>query len=143
VSWPVPQLLRDRTVLVLSISAGTVFTALGMIIPVRVLYAQSRGASLAIVAAMASSYLLSNFAFQYPVGWLADRFGTKRIMVVGLLGQAGLTLVYLAISDPILFIILRFGEGMLGASFTPPAQAIIAESVRRLRVGRVSITMSS
>jgi len=70
-----------------------------MIVPVRVLYAQSHGASLAIIGAMASAYLISNFLFQYPFGWLADRWGRKQVMVIGLVAQATLSLAYLLISD--------------------------------------------
>src|SRR5437879_13360455 len=108
-------MLRNRTLLAVSLAVCASFTGIGMIIPVRVLYAESRGASLAIIGAMASAYLISNFVFQYPVGWLADRWGRKEIMIVGLTAQAALSLIYLFIADPILFIILRFIEGIAAA----------------------------
>jgi MFS family permease len=78
---------------------------------------------------MASAYLISNFVFQYPSGWLADRWGRKSIMILGLFIQAVLSLVYLVINDPILFVVLRFAEGIAGASVLPPARALIADSV--------------
>src|SRR5438105_2459874 len=99
-----------------------------MVLPVRVLYAQSHGASLAIIGAMASSFLLSNFLFQYPVGWLADFWGRKRVMGMGLAAHAILSLVYLAVTDPVVFVVLRFLEGIVSASVLPAARALVADA---------------
>ena len=122
-------MLRNRTLLAVSLSVCAAYIGIGMVVPVRVLYAQSQGASLTIIAAMASAYLISNFLFQYPSGWLADRWGRKPMILFSLLGQAGLSLIYLAITDPVLFIVLRFAEGMVAAAFLPSARALIADAV--------------
>src|SRR5258708_5666394 len=78
---------------------------------------------------MASSYLISNFLFQYPRGWLADRWGRKPMMICSLLGQAALSLTYLFIADPLLFVVLRFAEGIVAAAFLPSARALITDAV--------------
>ncbi len=70
-------ILRNRTLLAVSLAIGVTFTGAGMVVPVRVLYAQSHGASLVIISAMASANLISTFAFLYPSGWLADHWGAK------------------------------------------------------------------
>ena len=101
----------------------------GMVVPVRVLYAQQQGASLAIIGAMATSFLVSNFLFQYPLGWLADRWGRKRIMLIGLVGQAVVSLLYLGVADPALFVGLRLVEGIFSATMLPPAKALIADTI--------------
>lgn len=100
-----------------------------MVVPVRVLYAESRGASLAIIGAMASSYLISNFLFQYPSGWIADRWGRKPIMMVSLFLQAVVSATYLLIADPILFVLVRFVEGAVAAAFLPSARALITDAI--------------
>ncbi len=100
-----------------------------MVVPVRVLYAESRGASLAIIGAMASSYLISNFLFQYPSGWIADRWGRKPIMIVSLFLQAVVSATYLLIADPILFVLVRFIEGAVAAAFLPSARALITDAI--------------
>ncbi len=122
-------MLRNRTLLAVSLAVCASFTGIGMIVPVRVLYAESRGASLAIIGAMASSYLISNFLFQYPSGWLADHWGRKPMMILSLAVQALLSAVYLVINDPTLFIVLRFAEGAAAAAFLPSARALITDAV--------------
>lgn len=122
-------LLRNKTLLAVSLSVCAAYAGVGMVGPVRVLYAQSRGASLAIIGAMASAYLISNFLFQYPVGWLADRWGRKQVMLIGLGVQAVLAVAYLPITDPILFVVLRFVEGIGAAALLPPARALIVDTV--------------
>ncbi len=122
-------MLRNRTLLAVSLAVCASFAGIGMIVPVRVLYAESRGASLAIISAMASSYLISNFLFQYPSGWLADRWGRKPMMILSLAAQAALSAVYLLINEPSLFIVLRFAEGAAAAAFLPSARALITDAV--------------
>ncbi len=123
------QLLHNRTFLAVSLTVCLAYIGVGMVTPVRILYAQSRGASLAIIGAMASAYLISNFVFQYPVGWLADRWGRKRVMMWGLLAQAVLSALYLVITDPVTFVGLRFLEGIAAATLLPSARALIIETI--------------
>src|SRR5260370_34596436 len=65
------KMLQNQVLLAVSIRICAAYTRIGMIVSVRVMYFQSRGASLAIIGAMASAYLISNFVFQYPSGWIA------------------------------------------------------------------------
>lgn len=122
-------MLRNRTLLSVSLAVCAAYIGIGMVVPVRVLYAQSQGASLAVIGAMASAYLLSNFLFQYPSGWLADRWGRKPMMVLSLIAQAALSIIYLFITDPIFFVGLRFLEGAVAAAFLPSARAQITDSI--------------
>src|SRR5579872_644442 len=127
---------RNRPLLAISLTVCMAATGLGLVLPVRVLYARSHGASLAIIGAMASSYLLSNFLFQYPTGVLADRFGRKRVMAIGLVVQAVVSIAYLAVTNPVLFVLLRFFEGMVAASTLPAARALVADIVPAEQRGR-------
>jgi len=99
----------------------------GMVSTVRVLYVHSHGGSLAILSAMATAFLVSNFVCQYPWGWLADRWGRKPVLIVGLVAQALCAGVYLLITDPALFVLLRVVEGAAAASILPSARAAIAD----------------
>lgn len=120
---------RNRTLLAVSFVIFAAYTGIGMVGPVRLLYAQSLGASLGIISAMASAYLISNFVAQYPAGWLADRVGRKLLMVLGLIAQAALSLLYLLVTDPTLFVALRVVEGIAAAAVLPSARALVADAV--------------
>ncbi len=123
------SLLRNPMLLAISLTVFASFSGLGMVNTVRVLYAQAHGASLGIISAMASAYLIANFLFQYPAGWVADRWGRRQVMIVGLMAQATLTLVYLFINYPITFIGLRFLEGIAAAGIVPSARALVTDSI--------------
>ncbi len=122
-------LWQSRTLLAVSLAVCAAYSGVGMVGPVRVLYAQSHGASLTIIGLMASAYLISNFLFQYPVGWLADRWGRKQVMLVGLILQAILSIIYLVVADPVAFVILRFVEGIGTAALLPAARALIIDEI--------------
>jgi MFS family permease len=134
-SWPDRFMLRNRQFVAVCLAVGISFIGIGMVVPVRVLYAQSHGASLAVIGAMASSFLLSSFLFQYPTGWLADLWGRRRLMVIGLALQSIVSLGYLVVSDPIVFVGLRFLEGMVAASVIPSARALVADVIPEERRG--------
>ena len=121
--------LSNRTLLAVSLTVFAAYTGIGMVGTVRVLYTESRGASLALISAMGSVYLISNFAFQYPIGWLGDRWDRKHIMVISLLAQAILSGLYLYVTDPITFVVLRFFEGIAAAGMLPSARTMITEAV--------------
>ncbi len=120
---------RNRLLLAISASVGMAMLGIGMVVPVRVLYAQSHGASLAIIGAMASAFLLSSFVFQYPVGWLADVWGKRRVMTVGLVGLSILTVCWLVVTDPVLFVVLRVVEGVFAAGIQSSARAMLADEI--------------
>lgn len=122
-------MLRNRILMAISLVVAIDYTGVGMVGPVRVLYAQSRGATLGEISAMASAFLLANFLAQYPAGWLADRWGHRRVILAGLAVQALFPILYLLVADPFLFIMLRLGEGLAAATTLGPARALIVETV--------------
>lgn len=129
-------MLRNRTLLAVSFAVAAAYTGIGMVVPVRVLYARQQGASLEIIGAMASAYLIANFVAQYPTSWLADRWGRRRMMVLGLVAQALLSVAYIFVADPLLFVVLRGVEGLAAASVLPSARALIADAVPDEQRGR-------
>lgn len=128
-------MLRNRTLLAVSFAVFAAYVGTDMVVPVRLLYAEEQGASLTVIGAMATSFLISNFVFQYPMGWIADRWGRKRIMVAGLIAQAIISLVYLVVLDPLFFVLLRLIEGAANATMLSPARALIADTITPERRG--------
>jgi MFS family permease len=129
-------MIRNRTLLAVSFAVAAAYTGIGMVGPVRVLYARQQGASLEIIGGMASAYLIANFVAQYPTGWLADRWGRRRMMAIGLVAQALLAIIYIVVVDPLLFVVLRCAEGLAAASLLPAARALIADAVPDQQRGR-------
>jgi len=121
------SLRRNRSLLSLCLAAFAAYMGTGMVSTVRVLYVRSHGGSLGIISAMATAFLVSNFVCQYPWGWVADRWGRKPVLLVGLLAQAALSMLYLGVSDPALFVVIRVFEGAAAASILPSARAAIAD----------------
>src|SRR5438132_9482435 len=99
-------MLRNRTLLAIALVVAATYTGIGMVVPVRVLYAQAHGASLAVIGAMASAFLLANFLCQYSTGWLADLWWRRPLMIARLSVQAALALVYLARRYPLMLVVL-------------------------------------
>lgn len=75
---------------------------------------------------LTAAYTLSLFVFAPAWGWMADRFGHRRILAVGLAGFA-LSLVAFVFADSLPLLYLgRFLDGAFSAAVTPAAYAIIA-----------------
>jgi len=119
--------LRNRSLLALCLAAFSAYTGAGMVTTVRVLFIRSHGGSLAIISASATAFLVANFACQYPWGWLADRWGRKQVLLLGLLAQAAISGLYLAVPSPAFFVVLRLFDGAAAASVLPAARAAVAD----------------
>ena len=129
VSIRIPAILRNRSLLTLCLAVLAAYMGAGMVSTVRVLYVHSHGGSLGIISAMASAFLIANFAFQYPWGWLSDRWGRRPVILIGLVMQAAIVFSYLLVTNPVLFVVLRLFEGIGAATVLPAARAAIADIV--------------
>jgi MFS family permease len=125
----------DRLLISVSLVIVVAYSGASMISPILVLYAQAHGASLATISVMASAFLITNFAAQYPAGWLADRTGRVRLLAFSLLLQAGTALGYLLTTDAAVLVALRGIEGIGAAATLPSARALIADSIPAQRQG--------
>jgi MFS family permease len=128
-------LLRDRRLATLLAGILLTYLGLGVIIPVRALYAREVGLSLAGIGAMASSFLLFNTLGQIPFGWLTDRIGRKPLIAAGIAVEVVIAILYVLVSEPWTFIVLRAAEGAAAAAITPAARAYIADVAPPARRG--------
>ncbi len=98
-----------------------------ILFPVVPLYADSFGASVAIVGLVVgvSSYVAA--LTMIPFGILSDRVGRRVIMVVGLLMSILAPLLYIVVSTPLQLILVRGIHGLAIASFIPPANALVVD----------------
>jgi MFS family permease len=92
---------------------------IGAIVPVRTIYAREHGSSMAELGMMASGFLLGQFLFQLPGGWLSDRWGRKPLLIAGIVTSGLISFLFLANDNPWYFIALRFVEGAAGGAVMP------------------------
>jgi DHA1 family multidrug resistance protein-like MFS transporter len=105
-----------------------VYLGIGSILPVLTIYAENRGISVAEIGYATSAYMLANFIFLMPMGWLSDRIGRKPLMIFGLIVHVIISLLYLGMDDAPTLMFLRFLDGFGGAAVWPAARAYVMDT---------------
>jgi MFS family permease len=105
-----------------------VWLGIGSILPVLTIYAEKRGISVAEIAYATSAFMLANFLFAMPMGWLSDRLGRKPLMIFGLLAHTVLSLLYLGLDGAPMLMFLRFVDGFGSAAVWPAARAYVMDN---------------
>ena len=87
------------------------------------------------VAWILTSYIVGAAIMTPPTGWLAGRFGRKRIYLLGIIGFT-ITSFLCGISTSLVEIVLfRVAQGLFGATMVPISQAILLDSYPREKHG--------
>jgi MFS family permease len=60
----------------------------GIVVPVLPLYTERFGASPVTIGALLAIYSAMGFVFAPLAGWLADRFGRRKVLLLSTIGQA-------------------------------------------------------
>jgi MFS family permease len=121
-------IFTNVNVLLVTIVAFVDFTGIGLIVPVRSLYARSMGASMFEIGLMASSFIFAEFIFQIPFGVASDKFGRRRMMLIGMTIRTIMPILYLFAANPWVFIAFRFIDGTGAAAVIPAARAYLMDS---------------
>ncbi|MDD1719047.1 MAG: MFS transporter [Methanoregulaceae archaeon] len=95
--------------------------------PVLPLFSSALGAGDAVIGLIAAVSPLAGIVFSFPVGVLSDHLGRRRLLIVSGLVFFSAPLFYLAISDPLWLIPVRFFHGTATAILGPVISAMIAE----------------
>lgn len=123
-----------RTVWRIVIIVGVAQLGFATVIPLLPLHLTERlGASVKLVGLVVATFALVETVFKTAWGGLADRFGHKPIMIVGLVLSAVAPLVMSVLRVPALFVPLRFVDGIGSAALWPPAAAAIADVTTKER----------
>ncbi len=81
------------------------------------------------VTAVGSIFLLTEALFRAPMGMLSDRFGRRRLMLVGPLITTCTALCTVWVKHPVWFLLLRGLDGLGAAMLWPAAYAAIGDTV--------------
>lgn len=97
-------------------------------LPLLPIFIGRRGGSPALVGAVFAAGLLANALVRYPAGWLADRYGTRIVMLIAMAAYAALFLAYLLPLPVGLLVVVRFFHGGSAGAYLPAANGLIADA---------------
>ena len=113
--------------------------AFGIIIPFMPFWAESFGASPALVAILFATYSFFAFLSSFPWGTVSDRWGRKPIMCISMVGSA-VSFVWVSQADTLWMLFAARALGGLMGGTLPVAQAYIADITPKAdRAGRMGL----
>jgi len=120
----------------LFIAVAVAMIGVGIIAPILPLYAKTFAASGVSIGLVFSAFSLSRSFLGPLVGRLSDRVGRKRILMIGLAGYAGVSLLYVIAMSLWQLGLFRLLQGAASVMVTPIAQAYIGDITPPGREGR-------
>ena len=111
-------------------------TGFAVILPVFPQRLQALGLGAETLALMEGAFGLGMFLFSTPMGTWSGRIGRKPILFISLSGFIVTNLLLAFVNIPLLFVPIRFVEGMLLSGLVPVAMSMIGDTVPLSRQGR-------
>jgi MFS transporter, DHA1 family, multidrug resistance protein len=128
---------RTRRVLwLLFASLALMETGYGIIYPVFAKRLETLGAGVDALGYMAVAFATGQLIFAPILGSLADRYGRKPFILLGLISVIVANILFLLSDSVPLYIGLRFFQGALTAGLLPAAMGIVADLVPEQERGR-------
>ncbi|HEX3709694.1 MAG TPA: MFS transporter, partial [Pseudolabrys sp.] len=88
----------------------------------------SLSASLDQINWVLTSYIVASAIMTAPIGWLADRFGRKKLFIVCVAGFTVASLLCALAQNIDEIVLFRLLQGMAGAALVPLSQAVLLDS---------------
>jgi MFS family permease len=107
----------------------------GGLLPVLPLYFVDQGVNLATLGVVVAAWPAARLVGEPIFGWLADRTARVPLMVTGLLLAGVFTILPLAITGPVAFIVLRAAVGLATSIFDPAARGYVTDATPADRRG--------
>jgi len=127
-----------REAAILSAVSFTVALGYGIVAPGIPAFARQFGVGVAAAASVISAFALMRVAFALPAGRLVDRFGSRRVMAIGI-AVVAVSSILAGFSRSFAQLLVLRGVGGLGsAMFSVSAQALLLASVPSGQRGRAS-----
>ncbi|MCI0437525.1 MAG: MFS transporter [Chloroflexi bacterium] len=116
-------------VILLSISVGVVMTGSGIVIPVFARRLSDFGSGVEALGFMTTVFALSQFAFAPFMGYFADRWGRRPIILLAIGAHAVANAAFLFAPSSEFFIVIRGFQGAITAGLFPAAIGMVADIV--------------
>src|SRR5215467_6707285 len=113
-----------------------IMTGFAVILPVFPQRLQALGLGSETLALMEGAFGLGMFLFSTPMGMWSGRVGRKPILFISLAGFIVTNLLLAFVNVPLLFIPIRFGEGMLLSGLIPTAMSMVGDTIPLEKQGR-------
>ena len=110
-------------------------TGVGIVVPLLPVYAQSLGASGLYIGLIFGSFALSRTIFLPYFGRLSDRKGRKRLILLGLISYAIISITFILVKNVELLVAIRFIQGIASSMMMPAIQAYVGDITPRGREG--------
>lgn len=88
----------------------------------------SLSASLDQINWVLTSYIVASAIMTAPIGWLADRFGRKKLFIICVIGFTIASLLCALAQNIQQIVLFRLLQGMAGAALVPLSQAVLLDS---------------
>jgi multidrug resistance protein len=129
--------LRTRQILwLLFASLAIMETGYGIVYPVFAKRLESLGGGVDTLGYIVMAFAAGQFIFAPILGNLADRYGRKPFILLGLSSVAIANVFFLLLDSVPLYITLRFFQGALSAGLLPAAMGVVADLVPEDERGR-------
>ncbi len=125
-----PRRLRGASLVTVCAMAATIMQALDTTIAnVALPYMQgSLSASLDQINWVLTSYIVAAAIMTAPIGWLADRFGRKKLFIVCAAGFTVASLLCGLAQNIEQMVLFRLLQGVFGAALVPLSQAVMLDA---------------
>ncbi len=111
-------------------------TGFAIIIPVFPQRLQALGLGPETLALMEGAFGLGMLLFSTPMGTWSGRIGRKPILFISLAGFIVTNLLLAFVNVPLLFVLIRFVEGMLISGLTPATMSMVGDTIPLAKQGR-------
>jgi MFS family permease len=113
-----------------------IMTGFAIIMPVFPQRLHALGLGAETLALMEGAFGLGMFLFSTPMGTLAGRIGRKPILLLSLAGYILTNLLLVVVNTPLLFVLIRFVEGMVISGLMPASMAMVGDTITPAKQGR-------
>jgi MFS transporter, DHA1 family, multidrug resistance protein len=117
-----------RDLVILAFTLVVIMLGFGMIIPIMPFYVTSFGAHASTLGALMATYGAMQFVCAPIWGELSDRYGRKRMLMLGTLGNALSQIVFGLSTQVWMLFVARALGGILSSATLPTAMACIGDS---------------
>ena len=113
-----------------------IMTGFAIIMPVFPQRLHALGLGAETLALMEGAFGLGMFLLSTPMGTLAGRLGRKPILLLSLAGYIVTNLLLVVVNTPLLFVLIRFVEGMVISGLMPASMAMVGDTLSPSKQGR-------